>query len=128
MGWILGFGIPLAYVMLGLFISRATYRSRIKRDLNGYIDSDDTFFLCVLMFVSWPLLAPFYFPIVWWGASGKNLVESFYKHNLPESNRNKRLRLEREASEAKRESTKKQNRIDELEKELGIGPYSKDLI
>lgn len=128
MGWILGFGIPIAYVVLGLFISRATYRSRIKRDLNGYADEEDTLYLTVLMFLGWPLLALFYFPIVWWNASGINVIEAFYNHNLPETNREKQMRLERETREAKAESIAKQSRIEELERELGIGPYSKDVI
>lgn len=120
MGWVYGFGIPIAYVILGFLISRATYRSRHKRGLTNYADIDDTVFLSVIMAIIWPFLAPIYFPIVWWGVSISDAVERFYKHNLPETRDEKERRLEREAREAK-------NRVDQLERELGIGPYQKDL-
>lgn len=121
MDFILGFGIPIAYAIVGVFVSRATYRSRYKRGLTDYINEDDTKFLCIIMGIIWPLLAPIYYPIVWWGKQIGDRFTKFYLHNLPETDRDKEKRLEREAREAKQY-------IDKLERELEVGPYGKDLI
>lgn len=128
MGWILGFGIPIGYLVMGLLTSRAAYRSRHKRDLNGYIDIDETVMLCVMMVVFWPALAPIYFTIVTLGSH--DLVKRFYNHNLPETRREKENRLEREAREARRkiaqqekEKVRLEKYIDDLEREVKVGPY-----
>lgn len=121
MGWILGFGIPISYIVAGFYTSRAAYRSRHKRGLNSYGDDEDTMFLCILMTIIWPVLAPPYFFVVHWGKAIKHKVISFYKHNLPETNKEKERRLEHEAREAKAY-------IDRLEREMEVGPYKKDLI
>lgn len=139
MGWLLGFGIPIAYVIIGAFLSRAQFRSRHKRGLrDSYYDREDTNFAAGIMFFCWPAIAPVYFPWVWIEAhkdGPSNMIEAFYKRNLPETNHQKQMRLQREAFEARRqaqeaeqEKTKLQKRIDTLERELEIGPYAKDII
>lgn len=120
MGWLLGFGIPIAYVVIGAFVSRAAWRSRHKRGLTGwYGDDDDSQILSFLMFLIWPVLAPVYFTTItvqrlFHTQSLPELVEKFYKHNLPETNETKRLRKLTEEKE-------RRDKIKALEKELGIG-------
>lgn len=123
MGWVLGFGIPIAYCVVGALFSRASWRSRHKRGLNvgsyGYYSDTDSQFLAFFMFLWWPILAPAYFTTItiqraFHAHSLSELVEKFYNHNLPETNETKRLR---KLTEAKA----RQDKIKSLEKELGIG-------
>lgn len=131
MGWILGFGIPIAYTVIGAYLSRALYRSRHKRGFtDNYIDSEDTTILSVIMFFLWPLMAWWYFPYVWTDKSGHKLIEKFYKHNLPETYRERERRMRAEIQQAKldkREAEKAKSKreayIDQLERELKVGPY-----
>lgn len=114
MGWILGFGIPISYFVLGFYLSRAVYRSRHKRGLTGYYNSTDTHMTCTMMVIFWPILAPIYFSTVKWQKSGwGNPVESFYKKSLPESDSKKEQRTWEEKNAL-------QSRIRDLEYELGM--------
>lgn len=123
MGWVLGFGIPIAYIVIGALLSRASWRSRHKRGLNvgpyGYYSDMDSQFLAFFMLLWWPILAPAYFTTVaiqqaFHARSLSDLLEKFYNHNLPETNETKRLRK-------LTETKARQDKIKALEKELGIG-------
>jgi len=119
MGWLLGFGIPIGYILTGFLLSRSVYRSRHKRGYNTYHDEFDTSAVCGIMVLTWPILAPFYFGTVvvlgiFESKSLGTLGSKFYKHNLPETNEEKRLRKLRAVKDQQRQ-------IRELEKELGIG-------
>ncbi len=118
MGWLLGFGIPIGYIVTGFFLSRAVFRSRHKRGHNGYNDDVDTQMACILMVASWPILAPIYFTTitvmrVFKTRTLPELFSKFYEHNLPATNETKRLNSLRAQKE-------RQMEIARLEKELGI--------
>lgn len=119
MGWLLGFGIPIGYAVMGFLLSRSVYRSRHKRGHNSWSDSVDTEMVCLFMALTWPIFAPFYFTTVvvlglFRTRSLTELGSKFYNHRLPMTNEEKRLK----ELEAKRET---QRKIKALEKELGIG-------
>jgi|ERR1044072_3496471 hypothetical protein len=119
MGWVLGFGIPIAYLMTGFLLSRAVYRSRHKRGYNKWNDEVDTGMTCGIMVVTWPIFAPLYFATVvilgiFKTESIGSLGEKFYKHRLPLTNEQKRVQ-ELRAQKARKDE------ITRLEKELGIG-------
>lgn len=121
---ILGVGIPIAYIVVGLFMSRAAYRSRVRRDLTQANSFDmgmnkiDTGFICSLMFLLWPLMAlPYFLCTGIMGTNGATLAtlfRTFMDHNLPESNR------EKERRQRDKKDTM-QARIRQLERELRIG-------
>jgi hypothetical protein len=127
-GWILGFGIPIAYVLTGLLSSRAVYRSRHKRGLNSnYSDKDDTTFLSVMVAIAWPVFLPICLVVRWYGQWGESLIKRFYNHNLPETDAERGRRLSKEADVARRKELAFKTRIRDLERELGIGEFSKDV-
>ena len=127
MSWLLGFGIPLTYIITGFYLSRAVYRSRHKRGHTSSYDLVDTQCTCATMVVFWPVFAPVYFLTVACQTADKgNPFYRFYNHNLPETDSEKKRRLENEAYERKMY-------IEKLEIELGMRPkqqgriYSKEL-
>lgn len=118
MGWLLGFGIPLGYIVTGFLLSRAVYRSRHKRGHNSYSDEIDTSMTCGIMVLTWPLFAPIYFTTVtvmglFKTRSLSELGQKFYNHRLPLTHEEKRVRELRAQKDRKQEITR-------LEKELGI--------
>lgn len=115
MSWILGFGIPVVYFVIGFYTSRAVWRSRHKRGLNDCVNDLDTKMACFFMVWFWPLFCPVYFLTVLGQKKGVNgnVFERFYNHNLPESNHAKEERRRQEKYEL-------QSRIRDLEYELGI--------
>ena len=123
MAWILGFGIPISYIVLGLLSSRVIYRSRYKRDLTRGYDID-TGPICFLVGTFWPVALPGYVVAVGFKGDEKTLFHRFfkwfYKGNLPESNKAKELRR-------KQESWDYRKRIHDLELECGLKPTEKYL-
>lgn len=118
MGWLLGFGIPIGYIVTGFLLSRAVFRSRHKRGHNSYTDQEDTAIVCGLMVVCWPILAPIYFTTVTVMRLFKTrtlpeLFSKFYEHHLPVTHETKRL-------DALRAKHAQKQEISRLEKELGI--------
>ena len=120
MSYLLGFGIPIGYIVMGFYWSRAMYRSRYKRLRYSYKwNSIDNTFGCGFMVILWPVMGPIYFlTVACQNATKGNLFVRFYNHKLPETAREKRNR-EYEEKQAM------QTRIRDLERELGIGPYAK---
>lgn len=118
MGWLLGFGIPIGYIVMGFLLSRAVYRSRHKRGYNEWNHDVDTQMTCAIMVVTWPIFAPIYFTVVvimglFKTRSLAELGGKFYNHHLPLTNEEKRVRELRAQKERQQEITR-------LEKELGI--------
>lgn len=118
MGWLLGFGIPIGYILTGFLLSRAVFRSRHKRGHTGWSNDVDTQMTCAIMVITWPILAPIYFPLVvimglFKTRSLAELGSKFYNHRLPLTNEEKRVRELRAQKE-------RQTEIKRLEKELGI--------
>lgn len=120
MGYLLGFGIPIAYLVTGLFMSRALWRSRHKRGLNGTYDTVDSEMMAGLMVFLWPLFAPVYFPLVATKGDYTTGLHRFYNTNLPETNEEKELRRKQEAWDYRK-------RIRDLELECGLKPTEKNL-
>lgn len=125
MGWILGFGIPIGYLVTGLYMSRMAWRSRYKRELRGYMHEDDTTMLCVFMVMFWPLVFPIYFGTVTAQKIFKandigELFEKFYTHNLPVSKAEKELL-------ASQKDWDQRLQIHRLEIDAGLEPSEKTL-
>lgn len=118
MGYLLGFGIPIAYIVTGLFLSRAVYRSRYKRGHTAAYDDVDTTMTCIMMGVFWPVFALFYFPIVWFRGTTQTAFHRFYTSNLPETNAQKEVR-------ARQKEWDYRNKIHKLELDCGLTPTEK---
>lgn len=118
MGFILGFGIPIAYVLGGMFSARAVWRSRYKRDLAGRYDDAEILAFFVGMF--WPVMLPFYAFSIGLKGQHENVWQRFFKANLPETNKEKALRL-------RQKDWDQRKRIRDLELECGLEPTEKHL-
>jgi hypothetical protein len=128
MGYLLGFGIPITYLVVGLFFSRATYRSRYKRDLVGCsVNRVDTEGLCGTMVWTWPLLGPIYFLLVRFRGEKKTALHRFYTSNLPESDYEKKIRVAQEKWELRTRVRELEiangMKPTETEREIGLKPY-----
>lgn len=113
MAYLLGFGIPIGYIVTGLFAARAVWRSRYKRGMAGAYDDAEILAFFIGMF--WPVALPFYAFSIGLKGGHKNVWQRFFKANLPETVREKELRL-------KQRDWDQRKKIRDLELECGLKP------